>query len=386
MRRLRTFRLAHPWALLVAALALLAGAGIAQAALGGGAAAPPAKPLDRAALAALRAPDVAGITARIRFTNNLLPSGSLPTGSGSPVLSGATGRLWLRADGRFRLELQSDAGDAQVTSDGERLSLYDSGSNTVYRATLPEERRKDHEAPTLAGVREALTALTRTWTVSGAQPGTTAGRPSYTVRISPKDDGGLLGAAELAWDAEHGVPLRAAVYAQGQADPVLALEATSIDFGAVPLSSVATTAPAGARVVDVDAKEGRDAHGRGGKSVRGAAAVQRRLDFELAAPERLAGLARTDVRLARDGDRPAAVTRYGEGLGSIFVLQSKAGREERKQPGGVRLPEINIDGATGTELATALGTLVTFERDGVRYVVAGLVPPLSAENAARGLR
>jgi outer membrane lipoprotein-sorting protein len=384
MRRLRTFRLAHPWALLAAALALLAGAGIAQAALGG-ASAPPAKPLDRAALAALRAPDVAGITARIRFTNNLLPSGSLPQGAASPVLSGATGRLWLRADGRFRLELQSDAGDAQVSSDGERLSLYDSGSNTVYRATLPHRERKRHEAPTLAGVQDALAALARAWTVSGAQPGTTAGRPSYTVRISPKDDGGLLGAAELAWDAEHGVPLRAAVYAQGQADPVLALEATSIDFGAVPLSAVASTAPDDARVVDMDAKEGRDAHGRA-TSVRGAAAVQRRLGFELAAPERLAGLARTDVRLARVGGEPAAVARYGEGLGSIFVLQSEAGRQERKPPAGLRLPEVNIDGATGTELATALGTVVTFERDGVRYVVAGLVPPLSAENAARGLR
>jgi hypothetical protein len=38
------------------------------------------------------------------------------------------------------------------------------------------------------------------------------------------------------------------------------------------------------------------------------------------------------------------------------------------------------------EMATALGTIVSFERDGVSYVVAGLVPPVAAENAARGLR
>jgi hypothetical protein len=47
---------------------------------------------------------------------------------------------------------------------------------------------------------------------------------------------------------------------------------------------------------------------------------------------------------------------------------------------------VNIDGATGSELATALGTVVTFQSGGVQYVVAGSVPPVAAENAARGLK
>ena len=47
---------------------------------------------------------------------------------------------------------------------------------------------------------------------------------------------------------------------------------------------------------------------------------------------------------------------------------------------------MNIDGATGTELATALGTMITFERGGVSYTVVGSVPPAAVENAARGLR
>ena len=53
---------------------------------------------------------------------------------------------------------------------------------------------------------------------------------------------------------------------------------------------------------------------------------------------------------------------------------------------GVTLPQVNIDGDTGQELATALGTLVTFESGGVSYLVAGSVPPVAAENAARGLK
>ena len=37
-------------------------------------------------------------------------------------------------------------------------------------------------------------------------------------------------------------------------------------------------------------------------------------------------------------------------------------------------------------LITALGTVLTFERGGVNYVVAGSVPPVAAEKAARGLQ
>jgi len=50
-----------------------------------------------------------------------------------------------------------------------------------------------------------------------------------------------------------------------------------------------------------------------------------------------------------------------------------------------RLPTLSINGATGTELATALGTVVQFDRGGVSYVVIGSVPPQAAEAAARGL-
>jgi hypothetical protein len=82
------------------------------------------------------------------------------------------------------------------------------------------------------------------------------------------------------------------------------------------------------------------------------------------------------------GGEPAALSVYGEGMGAILVLQRAAGPE---RDSGFQLPEINIDGATGSELATPLGTLVTFRRGGVSYVVLGSVPPVAAENAARGL-
>ena len=388
MRRLRTLPTRRLWAIVAAVAALAVMAGIAQAALSGSAK-PAPKALARAIYDALRAPHVQGVTAHVHFTNNLLPSGTLPQGAASPLASGADGRLWITGDGRLRIELQSDAGDAQIVMNGQRLSVYDASSNTVYRIALPADHRsakQPEHKPTLASVKDGLKQLAQEWNVSGAKPTSTAGRPSYTVRISPKDDGGLLGAAKLAWDAANGTPLRAAVYAQGQAAPVLELKATDISYGHVSASDVTLSPPPGAKTVDVSAPAATGAKGNH-KSVAGLKAVRARLSFPLSAPAKLAGLPRREVRLMSSGKDAGAIVTYGQGLGAILVFQHKADSAQRSPAGrsALRLPQINIRGATGTELATALGTVVTFDRGGVSYVVAGSVPPAAAENAARGL-
>jgi outer membrane lipoprotein-sorting protein len=386
MRRLRTTPL-HQIGLAAALVVavVIGGVGIAQAVSGGST--PPPKPLDQALYDASRAPEPEGITARIHFSNNLLPSGSLPQGQGSPVITGADGRLWLTNDGRLRLELQSDAGDAQIVSDGTRFSVYDATSDTAYTGALPQERHKAAKPePTIGSIRRALAQLGRMWNLTGATPTNTAGQPSYTVHIAPKDDGGLLGAAEVAWDAARGVPLRAAVYAQGQKSPVLELEATDITYGPVSASDVAVTPPAGAKKVEVNPPVGRDQHGNP-TAVRGLAAVQRHVGFPISAPTSLAGLPRREVSLVQFGSDNGAAVTYGQGLGAILVLQRKSdGQGTPKSRDNLRLPQINIDGVSGSELATALGTIVTFDRNGVSYTVGGSVPPLAAENAARGLK
>jgi outer membrane lipoprotein-sorting protein len=384
MRRLRTASSRHILAICAAVAVLAAGAAVAQAALGG-ASAPPAKPLDRAIYDAARAPAVAGLSARIHFTNDLLPSGSLPEGATSPMITGADGRLWLSGDGKVRLELQSDSGDAQIVSDGKRFMVFDATSNTAYTGAMAQEKAPRHaeKPPTLAGIDKGLANLGKMWTLSGARPGTTADRPSYTVRISPKDDGGLLGAAELAWDAAKGVPLRAAVYAQGKATPVLQLEATHISYGSIPASTFSVTPPSGAKVTQVSAPDHSPAASGHARDVTGRSAVAKQLAFPLAAPRSLAGLPLQEVRLVQSRDGNGALSVYGRGLGAILVFQGKGGDNPLSS---LKLPRIALGNATGSELATALGTVLTFQRGGVSYVVAGSVPPLAAENAARGLR
>jgi outer membrane lipoprotein-sorting protein len=388
MRRLRSLSTRRLTAIVAAVVVLAATAAVAQAALNTDPK-PQPKALDRAILDAVNAPPVDGVSARISFSNALLPSGALPEGAASPLLSGAKGRVWIANDGRFRLELQSERGDAQISSDGKMLTVYDASTKTVYRMDLPQEKADaaKHEPATLDGVRKGLDQLAQAWTLSGAQPTSTAGRPSYTLRIAPKDDGGLLGAGEVAWDAIKGVPLRAAVYAQGQSNPVLELEATSISYGAIGDGDLRVTVPSGVKAVDVAAPAGHGAQAGSPEDVQGVAAVQREIGFQLAAPDKLAGLPRKEVRLVNFGGEKGALSVYGQGLGGIAVLQQKAGdAQQGSARDQLQLPQVNIDGATGSELATALGTMVQFERGGVEYTVLGSVPPVAAENAARGLR
>ena len=403
LRRLSTRRLL---AVIGGALAVVAGGTAIAIAATSSSPVPPKESLPVAVRQALAAPAVKGVTARIAFTNELIDSSSVP--GSTPLLTGATGRLWATADGYVRLELQSaqGGGDVQILVKGNDVSLYEAGSKTLYKATLPEEKagkkaEKEHGIPTLSALQKALRHLRSDANVSGATPTSVAGRGAYSVEISPKRDGGLVGAAKIAWDAVTGTPLRVGVYAAGRQDPVLELTATDISYGDVDAGVFDVAAPADAKVVDLtpqlqelaDKKgdHGQKAGNHKAKGVSGAAAVRKAAGFDVSAPAALAGLPRKAVRLVTVDGHQAALAIYGKGLGAIAVLQSPAEKPAAGDDTGKgddvskALPEVSIDGATGHELATALGTVITFERDGVSYTVLGSVPPAAAEAAARGL-
>ncbi len=63
---------------------------------------------------------------------------------------------------------------------------------------------------------------------------------------------------------------------------------------------------------------------------------------------------------------------------------SSAGNGNGNQQ-GLSLPTVSINGATGQELDTALGTVVQLHARRRRYTVLGSVPPAAAEAAARAL-
>src|SRR5436305_2212176 len=165
---------------------------------------PPRTSLPRAIRGALTAKAPVGISARIKFTSKLVDS-SLLGEHASPLLTGATGRLWVAQGGRLRLELQSDRGDTQIVSDGHRFLFSDPSSHTAYTGAVPAERehkRARHERdPSVAQVNKGLRRLSHFAQVLGPGREVVAGRPAYSVRVEPKNNHGLLGGLGGAWDA-----------------------------------------------------------------------------------------------------------------------------------------------------------------------------------------
>jgi outer membrane lipoprotein-sorting protein len=328
---------------------------------------PPAKPLRKAVHDALAAAPVEGVSASVKLSDHLLEGASLASGGGeagqlseSPLLSGASGRLWIAKDGRARLELQAEKGDTQVLYDGKTVTMYDASSNTLYRYKLPADEAgtststhsHQHEVPSVAKIEEGISKLSRHANVSGATPTDVAGQAAYTTRISPKEGGSLIGGAELSWDAVHGVPLRLALYSSTSSSPVIELAATEISYGPVADSVFDYAPPANAKIEEVTLPDKAHAEHQGGSS-------------------------------AQHG-KPNVTTR-GHGISGVAVLEGKTkpGEKPLKLPEG--LPKVQIDGTTATELPTALGTLLSFERSGVRYLLLGAVNPAAIEAVARGL-
>jgi outer membrane lipoprotein-sorting protein len=391
LRRISTRRLIL---LCVALVALGAGgAALALAATSGGPE-PAPKPLAKAVHDAIAAPEPQGVTARIEWTNDLL--GGVDLRGVNPLLTGATGRLWAANDGRFRLELQSTGGDAQVVSDGKRWWVYDGTTNKLYRGRVVKHRGKkhrerEHRVPTVARIQRVIDRVMRHATVEGPTPTNIAGQPAYTTRLSPKRNGGLLGAIELSWDASRGTPLRGALYARGGSDPVVELKATEISYGTIASDAFDVSPPTGADVENLGSHRGHGKRGRHRhrRPVTGVKRVQARVPFDISAPRTLAGRKRQEVVLAGHGKRGRAVlVTYGRGLNGIAVIQKRVTARNRSGEGplgDVELPTVSIDGTTAELLATPLGAVVRFERGGVKYVVAGSVTRETIEAAARGL-
>ena len=232
---------------------------------------PPSKPLASALHDALAGAPVEGISANIQLTDHLLEGANLAGGgnstgaagqlASSPLLTGASGRMWIAKDGRVRLELQAEKGDTQVLYDGHTVSIYDASSNTLYRYTIPAGEGDTsyaptgtspdhHEVPTVAKIEEAISHLDHV-NVSGATPTDIAGQAAYTVRVTPKESGSLIGAGELSWDAVHGAPLRAAIYSSTSSSPTIELAATKISYGPVDSSLFNFTPPPNAKVEEI---------------------------------------------------------------------------------------------------------------------------------------
>ena len=366
----------------------VAGVGVGSALTGANPPAP--QPLADALHQAATGAKPTGITADVTFTNNLLGSSGI-TGT-DPLMSGASGRLWMNANGDVRIELQTTGGglDSQIVANDTSVTVFDGSQNTVYKIALPAKSSTTatHQTgtiPTVEQIQSKLNEIAGHLNVSGAIPGTAGNVPSYSVQISPKHDGGLLGDIQLDWDAANGVPLGIAVYStQDPSTPVLGLKVNDISYGPVSASDVTIAPPANAKVVDVPlpAKQSTSTTTTKAAPVTGLSNVQSQVSFTIAAPATVDGLPQRQVRLVDWKGEKAALVTYGQGLGGIAVLERPAGVATPSSSPLAQLPTVSVAGVSGHELTTPLGTVVTFTKGGVNFTVAGSVTQMAAETAA----
>lgn len=394
---------------MAALVALLAVGAVAATGASNDDSKPLRKPLAKAIADSLGGQAISGVSARVTFTNRLIDGGALGGGS-DPLIGGGSGRLWADDKGNVRIELQSEGGggDLQLVATPEGAWLSHPSSGEAWTVTMPGrshekgKERKDGKdwPPTVRTIQRLLNEVTGGATISEATPANIAGRPAYTVRIEPKDRSGLVAGAELAWDAANGAPLRIALYAKGSGDPVLAIDATDVSFGPVSPSVFDLSPPSDAKVTDLTAdlkrlsaraKAGKDREAKSWpKPTTGLAQVQAALPFTIAAPTEAGSLARSEVMLVGKGREKGAAVSYGSGLGSVIVIEMPTGKSNAPtqapdEETALALPTVKIGDAEATVLPTALGTALSFTRDGVSYTVIGSVPRETVEAVARDL-
>jgi hypothetical protein len=323
-----------PTSRLVPAVAglLLSAAAVAAAApaLTSGASPPAPASADEVLTLASRGSSAGGISGRLEFRNELLPS--LDTGEGqpvSPLLAGGSGRFWQRGSER-RFELQSDGGDVQVLIGASGVRVLDASAGT--ESVLP------FALPALASGSGGSGLVPAGWSAGAVRSDVVAGRPAYRLDVHPDDRSSLLAGVEVVVDADTGLPLGFGVLAAGTSRPVLSVELHDARIGAVPSD-----------VFRIDSRSS-----------------------DLVSPGRALG------GLAPAGGAEAVV---GSGLATVYRWREPAGAGS---PFWSSLPEVTVGGSSARVLATPLGTVLRVDRGAGADIYAGLVSPETVRAAAGG--
>ena len=348
-----------------------------------------------------------GVSARIQFTNHLIEGASLASGRAAasrspraPCSPAPQGDCGSPATAARAWNCSPKRAIPQILYDGHTVSLYDASSNTplplyaagqqrVQRRRAPGDghRATGTQIPTVAEIQEAIAQAMRTREPLRRDPTDVAGQAAYTVRISPRHNGGLIGGAELAWDAVHGVPLRARRLLDASSSPVLELAATEVSYGASRTRSSPSLAADAKVRSNLRARAQRAARPPSERSHTSGLRGAGRSPFTLDARRRSRD-ARNEVRRTAERPRTALSHTARASAGSRCSRARPRPAASELRSSGLAAPEgaaegDSLHGASATELPTALGTLLSFERAGVRYLLAGSVTP-AASRTPRG--
>ncbi|CAL9497132.1 hypothetical protein SUDANB58_03373 [Streptomyces sp. enrichment culture] len=180
-----------------------------------------------------------------------------PSARLTELVSG-THTLRVAADGphRQKLSLLENAAEYSLIHDGKDVWGYDSESNEVYHATVPEtadgraKERGELPATPRDLAEEALKAVDDTTSVTVDGTARVAGRDAYKLLIEPRREGSTVGAITIAVDAGTGLPLKFTLTPASGGAAVVDAGFTQVGFAKPPASTFDFTPPEGAKITE----------------------------------------------------------------------------------------------------------------------------------------
>jgi outer membrane lipoprotein-sorting protein len=370
---------------------------------------------------------------------SMLSFGGQGAGDLTSLLSGGEGRLWLQG-GKLRAEIQGAMGDTVVSGNAEtgKIWLYSSGKNTATEYSLPT-KPAGADATTLpsaatsakdpvAAIEQFIEKMAPVATLAVNGEVEVAGRNCYVLSIIPKADNTILGSAQVAIDGDTYVPLKLDLYAKATADPVLTVGFAKVSYDEIGTSVFEFTPPANATVEHKeltlpDFGFGEDSGGSSHQDVKGNKPVELSLAeaaakagftppaaqsddpnlafagaYVIPAKEldlssllgvlggagsagsgfALPSLLPQELTSAQMTLGPTVIQRYGQGLGSVVLIEMKtpallSAQLEQLLNSVPLFSRTTAGGITITQFNTALSSAALWSRDGLLILAAGSV-------------
>ncbi len=422
----------------IVALAVALTVGLAVARSQEGAALPELAPAELLAKVAQEAPKSDVVNGDVAWTNELLGAASLlvPGGEGGlgSLLQSGSGRFWYQ-EGKFRFESQGPRGDMVAVVNGQSAWVYSSESGTATEYALPAISSGGGDGEGATGdpigavdlpqkIQSIVDMLAPDATLT-VTTDTVAGRDSYVLTMTPTATNTVVGSVQAAFDGTTFLPLRVQVFAKGDAQPVLEAGFTKVSYDRASDDMFAFTPPADATVEHstlaapggmLEKVTGAVGHTSEEGAVEGDPAARElakqhaeltldeavaRAGFGLAVPSdpplAFQGAMVIDARDvpdatgAPDALGSAAVLRYGEGFGTVVVIETKIADAQWTQATAAlaQVPLLGTPSAFGGhqvyQLSTKLGSLVAWRQGDVVVLLGGSVSRADLETFAASI-
>jgi outer membrane lipoprotein-sorting protein len=200
-------------------------------------------------------------------TNFGLPALPSLSGGANPLsLLSGTHTLQVAANGpdKQRIALLDTMSEYDLVHNGTQVWLYDSSQNSVEHGTATKDAKQGPKSSAKGGdlaeapltpqqaAQQLLASVDPTTKVTVDGTKSVAGRSAYTMVLTPKQSGTLIGRVEIAVDSQNGAPLQVAVYPKGTGGPVFEIGFTSVSYSAPSDAQFNFKTPKGATVQDLN--------------------------------------------------------------------------------------------------------------------------------------